>query len=50
MTIERAEGAMSAAPIPWSALAIIRTIPEGDRPAITEAIVSVAKPITKIFF
>src|SRR5918998_5070305 len=37
ITIERADGAMSAAPIPWRALAAIRMVPLGASPARTEA-------------
>jgi hypothetical protein len=48
MTIDSAEEAMSAAPTPWSALAVIRTVPEDPRPAIIEAAVRIAKPITNI--
>jgi len=50
MTIDNAEGAINAAPIPWSILAIIRTSIVGAIPARTEDKVRTTKPIMKILF
>src|SRR5919106_948714 len=49
ITNESAEGAISAAPIPWRALAAISTIPDDAKPAIIDPTVRVTKPIMKIF-
>jgi hypothetical protein len=48
MTIESAEGAIKAAPTPWSILEAIRTSIVGAIPANTDAAVRTRKPTIKI--